>query len=115
LAATDGVAGQFRGRLFADHGADVVLLETPAGSRVRGEDDLFWHLNCGKRAMAGDPRTLRGEDLDAVPRGLDVVIIDQNTARFDWNPAEYPRLVVCSISDFGETGPYASWQGSELV
>lgn len=115
LDATDGVAGQFCGQLFADHSADVILLETLEGTRTRGEDGLFWHLNCGKRAVAGDPLTFGGDNLDALLRGLDVVIVDQNTAPFGWDLATHPRLVVCCMSDFGAIGPHASRQGSELV
>ena len=63
---SDSVGGQYCGRLFADFGADVLLLEPEDGSPIRGmppfsasDDRLslgFWHLNTGKRGLTADWR-----------------------------------------------------------
>ena len=119
LDLTATVAGQFCARLFADHGADVVLAEPPGGSRLRqaspvveGSDGvvrsaLFWHLSSGKRTVL---RTAPGvPDLVAT---ADVVVLD------DEEELSAPRVssqVVLSVSAFGRDNPYASWKGGEIV
>ena len=62
--ASNSVAGQFCGRLFADNGAAVVLVEAPDGSKTRrmgpfapdGRSTLFAHLNQGKASLAARRR-----------------------------------------------------------
>lgn len=115
-----GVAGQFAGRVLGEHGADVVLVEPPAGCALRRpgrtEDrHLFRHLNTGKRAVALDRTTPAGRaTLDALVAGADVVIADDGTDLAAWLQG-HPRVVGCSIRDFAPHGPYADWQGSEMI
>src|ERR1700754_2059104 len=65
LDLSGGVAGQFAGRVLAEHGADVLLVEPPEGSSTRrapglSDRHLFWHLNTGKRSVALDRTTAEG-------------------------------------------------------
>ncbi len=127
--------GHLCGQILADLGADVVQVEPPGGSPVRGRgpfvDDVphpdrslqWWATNRNKRGI-----TL---DLD-VPRGRTVLrrlvaradfLIESETpgvqaARgldYDALAAVQPRLVYVSISPFGQTGPKATWADSDLV
>lgn len=123
LDLSDGVAGQYCTRLMADYGADVWLVEPPAGSPMRrvgpfrGDghrpDDslLFWHLNTGKRSVVLE-RT--AGLLHRAAAGADVVVAGPDTD-LDALRASYPALITCAITDFGPCGPRAGWKGSEMI
>jgi crotonobetainyl-CoA:carnitine CoA-transferase CaiB-like acyl-CoA transferase len=108
------VAGQYAGRMLAMYGAAVVLVEPPAGSPTRrlspmdGDTSfLFRHLNQGKRSVVVTPGSYVLADL--LDRA-DVVIRDQDAA------VDVPESVVdCAVGDFPPDGPYADWQGGEMV
>lgn len=109
--ASNSVAGQFCGRLFADNGAEVVLAEAPEGSPIRrtgpfapdGRSTLFAHLNMGKTSVA---RT----HLPALAAAADVLILDQD----DTSGLRGGRATV-RITPFGLDGPLAGWRGDEMV
>lgn len=111
LDCSESVAGQFTARLLADHGADVVLVEPPGGSRLRAVsslepgDSLFWHLNTGKRSI------LRSHCSPALVAAADVIIGEP--AGDGRAPASH--RIHCTIDEFGGTGPYAFWRGGELI
>ena len=121
LDLTDGVAGQFAGRILADLGAEVLLAEPPGGSRVRtlppatsaGDSALFWHLNTGKRAVtipAGPAGIAVAQRLAA---SCDAVITDDVTTAAALR-ADAQR-VVCLVTDFAGHGPYSDWAGSDMI
>src|SRR5665213_2762071 len=108
--ATSTVAGQFCGRLFADYGAEVILVEPPDGTATRAEgpfDDqgslLFRHLNQGKVGFTWD----RGDagELDRLVGEADIVVVDAG----DPIAARAEGKIVCRVSDFGEHRPYRRW------
>jgi crotonobetainyl-CoA:carnitine CoA-transferase CaiB-like acyl-CoA transferase len=118
-------AGALAGKLLAGLGADVVLIEPPGGSPLRGIEPFwhgapdperslfFWFYASGKRSVVAapdDPASF--EQLAAV---ADVVIDDGPPARADALRARHPRLVVASITPFGRSGPYATWRSSDTV
>ncbi|MBO0730192.1 MAG: CoA transferase, partial [Acidimicrobiaceae bacterium] len=118
----EGVAGDYCGKVFADLGADVVKLERPSGDRLREQAGAFAHLNLNKRSVVGDPA---GEGQAWVWRLLeraDLVVetTDCGCLR-DWGTTweevhtRFPQLVVTSISGFGASGPYASYEWTDLV
>ncbi|WP_214405464.1 CaiB/BaiF CoA-transferase family protein [Pseudonocardia lacus] len=113
---SERIAGQFATRLMADHGAEVVLVEPPAGSALRAAGGaLFRHLNAGKRARALDVHEDAGwADLVALCAGADVVVLG-DSALADRIGAACPGTLVAVVTDFGATGPYRSWLGTELV
>jgi crotonobetainyl-CoA:carnitine CoA-transferase CaiB-like acyl-CoA transferase len=121
LDTSDGVAGQFAGRILADLGAEVLLAEPPGGSRVRtlpprspaGDSALFWHLNAGKTAVtvpAGPDGTAAAARLAAA---CDAVIADDTTAARMFSAGA--QRVVCQVTDFAGHGPYAGWAGGEMI
>src|SRR5580704_16661520 len=119
IDATSGAAGQFCGRLFADYGAEVILVERPEGAATRAEGPfdetgslLFRHLNQGKAGFTRRPGDAASDpDLDRLIRDADVVLVDAGDAIRD----RAGDRIVCCISDFGEQGPYRSWRGGEIV
>ena len=135
LDLSSGIAGPFGARLLGDFGAQVIKVEAPSGDAARRMEPLvpgapeeeaslfFQYLNWNKRGIVLD---LSGASSHAQLRQLversDIVIesfapgtlaawgISVDTW-MRWNP----RLVVASVTDFGQSGPYAGFKGSDLV
>ncbi len=123
LDFTTIVSGPYCTRLLADIGAEVIKIEPPEGDFIRtqpplrsGKSAYFAHLNCGKKSMAID---FRDADAIAVIRELaarsDVVVENfrpgvMSRLGLDYATlaADNPRLVYCSISGFGQRGPWAT-------
>lgn len=118
------------GRLLADLGADVVRLEPPEGAPSRrmhpfhGDDSLYYAIrNSNKRGAVADLATEAGQDrlVDLLGRA-DVWIETSRPGRLadlGLDPREisgrFPRLVVASITDFGQTGPYKDFEATDDV
>lgn len=132
------LAGPWVGQLLADLGADVVKVERPgAGDDTRGWGPPFvpaadgGHLsaayfhaaNRGKRSVAVDFETPEGQaTVRRLAARADVLIENFKVgglAKYglDWESlrAVNPRLVYCSITGFGQTGPYASRAGYDFI
>jgi crotonobetainyl-CoA:carnitine CoA-transferase CaiB-like acyl-CoA transferase len=132
------LAGPWAGQTLADLGAEVIKVERPgAGDDTRqwgppfleganGEplDAAYFHsCNRGKRSIAIDLERPEGQALvrKLVARA-DVLIENFKTGGlakygldFESLRAENPRLVYCSITGFGHTGPYASRAGYDFM
>ncbi len=118
-------SGALAGKLLAGLGADVVLVEPPAGSALRaippflhgGVDPerslFFWFYAAGKRSLVLDPDDAAG--LDRLAAAADVVVETGWPGRADELRACHPHLVVASITPFGRSGPYAAWRASDTV
>ncbi|QLL09794.1 CaiB/BaiF CoA transferase family protein [Mycobacterium vicinigordonae] len=126
---TDGAAG-FAGRFLADLGADVVLVEPPEGAASRREQPQhdghglrFATAHANKRGVVADVTIAEGREtllcltdsadifLESHPAGhLAALGVGQEIMR-----SRNPRLVVASITDFGQTGPYRDYRASEAV
>jgi crotonobetainyl-CoA:carnitine CoA-transferase CaiB-like acyl-CoA transferase len=129
------LAGPWCGQLLADLGAEVVKVESPEGDDTRrwgppfverdGESAAayFHACNRGKRSVIADFSTPLGQakvrDLAA---GADVVIENFKAgglARHGLDHAALcalnPRLIYCSITGFGQTGPYAARAGYDFI
>lgn len=114
--------GELAGRLLSDLGAEVVRVEPPEGSPARslppmaGDQSLFFTVrNAGKLGVAldlsQDPDRDRLHELLACS---DVVIDSAEPGSWadsgldaDDLAARHPHLIVCSITSYGRTGPYA--------
>lgn len=130
-----GASGQYAGKLFADLGAEVVLVEPPCGSPVRADapflDDRpgidnglpFFYFNAGKRGIALDLDTTDGQ---AVLRRLaaqaDLLIESARPGAMAARSLSAtqlhevaPRLTVTSITPFGQTGPYARCDSEDIA
>lgn len=132
------LAGPWCGQLLADLGAEVVKVERPG----RGDDTRAWAppfvasadgddlgaayfhaANRGKTSRAIDIATPDGQaEVKALVAEADVLIENYKVgglARYGLDyatlSAVHPRLVYCSITGFGQTGPYASRAGYDFI
>lgn len=129
---TQIMAGPFCAMLLADLGAEVIKIENPRGgddSRrmappyFHRESAAFLAVNRNKYGIALDIRTSQGKDILWRLLATADVLIENfrpgTMARLGFGyeqvQAKYPRLVYCSISGFGQTGPYAERGGFDLV
>ena len=136
LDFTEGVSGPYCTKLLADLGADVVKVERPETGEIArsmppfvgGEPGperslLFHYLNTNKRSLVLDlTATGPGEELQSLLSRTDVVVENFAPGTMDRLGIGYqalsrvnPRLVLTSISNFGQTGPYRDLPASELV
>ena len=130
LDLTTHLSGPFCGMQLADMGADVIKIESPQGDSMRGappfvegESAPFMLWNRNKRGIRLDLKN--ADDLKVfweLVDGADVMLENFRPGVIDklgigWKAlhARNPRLVLGSISGFGQTGPYARRGGFDLV
>jgi crotonobetainyl-CoA:carnitine CoA-transferase CaiB-like acyl-CoA transferase len=132
------LAGPWVGQLLADLGADVVKVERPgAGDDTRGwgppfiegadGEDLsaayFHSCNRGKRSVEADFETPEGQEIvrglaahaDVVVENFKVGGLKKYGLDYEGLRAVNPRLVYCSITGFGQDGPYAARAGYDFM
>src|SRR3990167_2846856 len=125
------IAGPWCGALLGDLGADVVKVEdTGEGDEARtwpphkdGEAAAYLLFNRNKRAMTLDLKTPEGvEVVKALVRGADVLLENFRTGTMESFGLGYeglseinPRLIYCSVSAFGRTGPRKDSPGYEAL
>jgi formyl-CoA transferase/CoA:oxalate CoA-transferase len=128
---TENLAGPFCTMILADMGAEVVKVERPGvGDESRrfppfvdGESAGYLTLHRGKRSVALDLKDSRGrEAFGKLVARADVLVEAFRPGTLDrlgLGPAAlrsaHPRLVVCSLSGFGQTGPYRERGGYDLI
>ncbi len=132
LDLTRVVAGPFATMWLADYGADVIKIEAPrmpdetrnwVPPKLAGESAFFLSFNRNKRALTLNLKTPEGKEIfwklvaesdvlvenfrpgTMVDLGLDYAAVS----------ARQPRLVYCSISGFGQDGPYWERPGYDLI
>jgi crotonobetainyl-CoA:carnitine CoA-transferase CaiB-like acyl-CoA transferase len=131
------LAGPWIGQLLADLGADVVKVEAPEGDDTRtwgppfvegvdGENlsaAYFHSANRGKRSITADFRTAEGQALvHRLAAHADVVVENFKVGglqKYGLDAASlrkaHPRLIYCSVTGFGQTGPYAPRAGYDFL
>ena len=130
LACTQIVAGPFTGVVLSDFGAEVVKLEPPEGEGYRNsgavvplEGKRFQSLNRGQKSLAIDLSKPEGRDaIHRIISSFDVIVINYRPGvperiglGYEELSAIHPGLIYCSITGFGETGPWASKGATDLV
>ncbi|MBC9176057.1 CaiB/BaiF CoA transferase family protein [Pseudoroseomonas ludipueritiae] len=131
-------AGPWAAQILADFGAEVVKVEHPKGGddvrrmgfpqkdaegRETGDTSSFLAMNRGKRSVALDIATPEGQaDLRALAGKADVFIENFKAgglARYGLDYASLaqvnPQLIYCSITGFGQDGPYAALPGYDPI
>ncbi len=130
------LAGPWAGQTLADLGADVVKVESPAGDDTRewgppfvtyddgGRDAAYFHAcNRGKRSISLDfSKDLDKRKLIALVKSADVLIENFKVGGLKKFGLDYdslkvlnPGLIYCSITGFGQNGPYASRPGYDFI
>jgi crotonobetainyl-CoA:carnitine CoA-transferase CaiB-like acyl-CoA transferase len=125
------LAGPYCSMTLSDLGAEVIKVEMPGRGDdtrayppyVKGESSYFMSINRGKKSVTLDLKTEEArEALYRIVENCDVFLenfrpgvtvrlgVDYETLR-----EKNPRLIYCSISSFGQTGPYAQWPGYDLI
>ena len=132
LDCTQIMAGPFCTMLLADMGADVIKVEKPDGGDdnrrmgppfISGRSAAFLAINRNKRSLAVDLRSERGREIFIrLVEQADVVVENFRPGTMDRLGLGYrqlgeikPSLIYCSISGFGQTGPYRERGGFDLV
>lgn len=129
------LAGPWIGQALADLGAEVTKVESAAGDDTRGwgppfiERDgdrtaaYFYAANRGKRSVVADFRTPEGQELvrDLI-KDADILIENFKVGGLAKYGLDYdsvkdlnPRLIYCSITGFGQDGPYAARAGYDFL
>jgi crotonobetainyl-CoA:carnitine CoA-transferase CaiB-like acyl-CoA transferase len=138
LDLTRVLAGPWAAQMLSDFGADVIKIEKPGegddtrgwgppfltnpdGSR--GDAAYFNSANRGKQSVCVDMATPEGQALlrqlaaqsDVVIENFKVGGLKKYGLDFESLHAENPRLIYCSITGFGQTGPYANRAGYDFM
>jgi CoA:oxalate CoA-transferase len=116
------LAGPYCARLLADVGADVIKIEPPEGDDMRlraplreGNSAYFGQLNAGKRSIALDLKSSEAiklihrlvEQTDILVENFRPGVMDRLGLGYEALREINPRLIYCSISGYGQTGPAA--------
>ncbi|MBI4639776.1 MAG: CoA transferase, partial [Candidatus Tectomicrobia bacterium] len=136
LDLTHYIAGPYCTKLLADYGADLIKIERPGkGDPARqigpflGDDPhpeksaLFLHLNTNKRSLTLNLKSRRGvmifkelaHQVDIVVENFRPGVMDDFGLSYEELEKINPTLVMTSISNFGQTGPYRDFPASEIV
>ena len=132
------LAGPWAGQMLADLGADVIKIENPDGGDdtrawgppfVTGKDGenlsaAYYHsTNRGKRSIAVDLKTEEGREVvhrliataDVVIENFKVGGLVKYGLDHQSLAKQHPKLVYCSITGFGQDGPYAARAGYDYI
>lgn len=125
------LGGPYAGQVLADHGADVIKIEPPAGDETRGwgppflegTASYFLGVNRNKRGMSLDLSKLAGQELLArLLEDADVLIENFKTGTLDkWGLSHaeierrFPKLVHCRVSGFGADGAMGGLPGYDAA
>jgi len=127
--------GQYCGKLLGDLGADVIKIEPPGGAETRHigpfVDDVphrdrslsFWHYNTSKRGITLNLQTQDGHALfRRLAAGADLVLetfrpgyLASLNLGYDDLCVDNPALVMCSLTPFGQTGPWRDFLTTDLL
>lgn len=132
---TQGIAGPYSTKLLAESGAEVIKIEPPGGDFARrlgpfpGDQPdqdaggLFIHLNGSKKSVTLDVATESGRAvLRKLLAGADVLVESEQPGRmaelglsYDDLKPDHPQLIYCSVTPFGQTGPYSAHKGNSIA
>ena len=136
LDLSHGIVGPFCAKQLADFGADVIKVERPGtGDWARRvgpfpgdvshpeKSGLFLFLNTNKRGITLDLKSTEGvEALKELVKDADILVESYKPGVMERMGLGYetlkeinPDLIMTSVSNFGQTGPYRDYEGSELL
>lgn len=122
LDFTMNLPGPYATMLLASLGAEVIKVEPPRGDTARHVGRIFEIVNAGKRSIVVDLKDASAKHrLHRLLPTVDVIVegfrpgvmaafdLDAQTVR-----AEHPRIIYCSVSGFGQSGPYRDYPSHDL-
>lgn len=133
LDITQYIAGPTLGRMLADLGAEVVKLEMPPGGefsrrggfppRVEGQSPAYLYYNRGKRSICIDFKRPEGAAIvldlaahfDVVIENYTPGVLRKYGLTYEALKARNPRIIMCSISGFGQTGSRVNRPGNDMT
>lgn len=131
LDMTQFLAGPYCGMVLADMGAEVIKIESPPGGdfvriavpQINGVSIYYENMNRGKKSVTINLKSPEGKQLFArLLAAADVLIENNRPGVMDRLGFGYEqvhqlnkRLIYCSISGFGQTGPYSQRPGYDLI
>ncbi len=135
LDLTHHVAGPYCTKLLADFGAEVIKVERPCGDPARSiapfaNDEphperslLFAYLNTNKKSITLNLKTPSGRsilrsllaDADILVENFSPRVMPSLGLDYDALTKVNPSLVMVSISNFGQTGPYRDYKAADIV
>ena len=130
LDFTTNVAGPGASAIATDFGAQVIKIESQTGDSARtyapfieGKGMTHAWINRGKKSIVmnlKDPRAIEickqlVKDADVLVEGFRPGVMDRLGLGYEAMKEINPKLVYCSVSAFGQTGPYASRPGFDLL
>jgi formyl-CoA transferase len=130
IAVEQAVAAPFCSSRLADAGAHVIKIERPEGDFARGYDvaakgqsSYFVWLNRGKDSAVVDLATEEGRtELEKLIAGADVLLQNLKPGSMDKMGfarerlrKDYPKLISCTITGYGDSGPYADRKAYDLL
>ncbi|MEM6935482.1 MAG: CoA transferase [Pseudomonadota bacterium] len=122
--------GPFLTLMLADHGAEVIKVEPPGGDPSRqigqqqaGHSVFFRNANRGKKSVVLDLKKEAGRqallDLcataDIFVEGFRPGVVNRLSADYDTIRAKRPEIIYCSVSAFGQSGPYRDRPAHDLA
>jgi len=128
LDLTRQAPGPYCTMLLGDLGADVIVVEEPPGAGRRMEMGMseraqaFWALSRNKRSVAlnlKEPRAQEAflrlaEKADVVIEGFRPGVVKRLGVDYETVKGRNERIVYCSLSGYGQTGPYAGLVGNDI-
>ena len=130
VAVEQAVAAPFCSSRLADAGAEVIKVERPEGDFARGYDaaakgqsSYFVWLNRGKQSVVIDLATREGRgELEALIASADVLLQNLKPGSMEKLGfsrerllRDYPKLISCTITGYGDEGPYAHRKAYDLL
>ncbi|TKC88449.1 CoA transferase [Trinickia terrae] len=131
IDASRVLGGPFCGQILADHGADVIKVEPPAGDETRtwgppfagDAASYFIGVNRNKRGVSIDMSRPAGQELlmrlletaDVFIENFKIGTLERWGLGSETLQERYPRLVHCRISGFGADGPYGGLPGYDAA
>jgi crotonobetainyl-CoA:carnitine CoA-transferase CaiB-like acyl-CoA transferase len=136
LDLTHHIAGPYCTKLLATYGAKVIKIERPGqgdparqagpfpGDTPHAEKSgLFLHLNTNKQSVTINLQHAQGQELvrqlaqqvDVVVENFSPRVLPALGLGYDALKARNPRLIMTSISNFGQFGPYRDWKAQDIV
>ena len=132
LALEQVLAGPYGSMVLGDLGAEVIKIEPPTGELIRisnpppahkGESGYFLAFNRNKKSVTLDLTTPTGRQAFYDLVKISDVVWDNNRAgvmqrlRADYDTLRTinPKIVCCSVTGYGSSGPYAEWPSYDII